>query len=455
MAARRRMTGATGAALAMALCLALTLTLAAPAALARSFIRDAEIERTLSLMADPVLLAAGLPPDSVRLFIINDPALNAFVAGGRNIFLHTGLLEQMPDPATVIGVIAHEAGHITGGHLARRAIAAQSLSGPALLATVLGAAAAAAAGAPDVGAAVIAGGSSAAQRAFLAYSRSEEASADQAAVTYMTRAGVNPEGLLNILRIFKGQEVFNTGRVDPYARSHPLSSERISLLENRIAQSPTRGAPVDPEIAYWHARMRAKLDGFLNRPEQVLSRLGRDPAQDDEFDAYRRAIANHRLARTQDALEGVASLKALRPNDPFYWALEGQFLFESAQPGPAVASYRRAVALAPDEPLLAGGLGRALLATNAPEAEAEALALLQRVARDDPGEASILRDLALAYARDGDDAMAALTSAKRVALTGDVVAAARLAQRAMGMLPEGSPAWIQADEIVALARRDD
>jgi len=452
---RSRGKGAAMTARIMRLLTALALALTAQAAAARGFIRDAEIERTMALMAAPVLKAAGVPPDSVDIYIINDPQLNAFVAGGRNIFFHTGLLAQMPRPETIMGVIAHETGHITGGHLARRAIAAEDLSGPALLATVLGAAAAAAAGAPDVGAAVLAGGGAAAQRAFLAYSRGEEASADQAAITYMDRAGINPEGLLDILKLFKGQEVFSATRLDPYARSHPLSAARISFLENRIAQSPARGRPTDPEIAYWHNRMRAKLEGFLERPDRVLSRLGADPADDDEFDAYRRAIALHRQSRTDAALAGVATLKRLRPQDPFYHELEGQILFESARPAEAVAAYRRALALAAQEPLIAGSLGRALLATGDPADEAEALRLLRQTQRDDPGEVAILRDLAIAYARAGDDGMAALTTAQRVALTGDPAEAAHLARRAMGLLPEGSPGWLQAEDIAALAPRND
>jgi len=420
-------------------------------AAARTFIRDAEIEHTLRLMSGPVFEAAGLAPDSVRLFILLDPALNAFVAGGRTMVLNTGLLERLDQAETVIGVIAHETGHITGGHLARREMAVNSLTGPALLATVLAGAAAVAAGSPQAGAALALGSQSAIQRSLLAYSRAEEAAADQAAVTYMSRAEIDPTGMLDILRTFKGQEVFQSRRLDPYALSHPLSSERISLLENRIASSAAVGAPLDPQIAYWHGRMRAKLEGFTQRPERVLARLDLAADPESELNLYRRAVALHRMADAQGALGAIDSLLKIRPDDPYYWELRGQVLFESARPAEAVTAYRRAVALAPDEPLIAGYLGRALLAGGQPGQEAEALEILKRAARDDPGEAGILRDLAQAYARAGDDANAALYTAQRLALGGETAEAARMARRAMDLLPRGSPGWLRAEDIATLA----
>lgn len=430
---------------------ALALALTAQAGAARTFIRDAEIEHTLRLMSGPVFEAAGLAPDSVRLFILLDPALNAFVTGGRTMVINTGLLQQFDRPETVIGVIAHETGHITGGHLARREQAVSGLTGPALLATVLAGAAAVAAGSPQAGAAVALGGQSAIQRSLMAYSRAEEAAADQAAVTYMARAGMDPEGMLDILRTFKGQEVFQSRRLDPYALSHPLSSERISLLESRIAASKARGAPLDPSIAYWYGRMRAKLEGFTERPERVLARLDLAEDPDGELNTYRRAVALHRMADAAGALAAIDRLLKIRPDDPYYWELRGQMLFESARPAEAVPAYRRAAALAPDEPLIAGYLGRALLASNQPGAEAEALAILERAARDDPGDAGILRDLAQAHARAGDDGKAALYTAQRLALGGETAEAARMARRAMDLLPRGSPGWLQAEDIATLA----
>jgi predicted Zn-dependent protease len=428
------------------------LSLALPAQ-ARVFVRDAEIERTLRMMSEPIFSAAGLSTDDVRMFVLLDPTLNAFVAGGRNMVLYTGLLRELKEPETVMGVIAHEVGHITGGHLVRRQIVARDLAGPALIASMLAAAAAAVAGAPQAGAALAIGGQQAAQRTILAFSRAEEAAADQAAVAYMNRAGVDPEGMLAILRLFKGQEVFQSGRIDPWAQSHPLSAERIALLEERIAVSPARGQRASPEIQYWHQRMRAKLDGFTDRPDRVLARLELEAEPDSELNLYRRAIALHRMPDPEAALRAVDRLIARRPNDPFYNELKGQILFESARPAEAVAAYRTAARLAPDEPLIAGYLGRALLASGQPGADAEALRILEAAVRDDPGEPGVLRDLAQAYARAGRDGDAALATAERLALVGDAEGAARMARRAMDLLPNGSPGWRRADDIASLDPR--
>ncbi len=434
--------------LARVLGLLIALTLAAPIAQARGLIRDAEIERTLRDMATPILNAAGMSPDALRLFILDDPNINAFVFDGRSMVLHTGLLRRIDEADVVTGVIAHETGHLVGGHLARRAVAMDRLSTASILALAAAAAAGAASGDGQAGAALAMGGQQALRRAFLAYSRGEEAAADQAAVDFMTDAGVDPEGLLGVLRIFQGQEVFSARRIDPYAQTHPLSSERISLLERRVGASPARGAPTDPEIARRYARLQAKLDGFLDRPERVLSRLRTAESPDSEPNRYRRAIAQHRMADTDAALATIEELMRDFPDDPFYWELKGQILLESNRAEAAVAPYRRAAALAPNEPLIAGGLGRALLASGR---DAEALATLERASRDDPGEQRLLRDLAIAYARAGRDGEAALATAERLALQGAFDDAALQARRAMAQLPQGSPAWLRAQDVETLA----
>lgn len=419
------------------------------ASAAPRLIRDAETERTLRMLATPVFEAAGLTPERIRIFIIQNSSINAFVFDPRSMALHTGLIQRFDTPAPLIGVIAHEVGHITGGHLARRAINQRALAGPAALALALGAVAGVASGDGRAAAGVATGGREALRRSFLNYSRSEEASADQAAVSYMSRAGIDPSGLMEVMRLFKGQEVFRTDRLDPFALSHPLSSERISLLERAIKESPTRGATLNAEKVYWFQRMRAKLDGFIERPERTLARLETEADPSSEFNRYRRAVALHLSARPDEALREIDALIAERQRDPFYWELRGQILFESARPEEAVGAYRRALSFAPDESLIAGGLGRALLASGQ---NAEALGVLEQAARDDPGEARILRDLALAYAQQGREGEAALTTADRMALLGDFDAAALHARRALDLLPRGAPAWRRAQDIADIAK---
>ncbi|HUF57401.1 MAG TPA: M48 family metalloprotease, partial [Thermohalobaculum sp.] len=382
---------------------------------AASLVRDAEIERTLDMEAAPILGAAGISPESTEIYIVNDDALNAFVAGGRNLFLNTGLLMELETAGELQGVIAHEVGHIAGGHLAVRGEALRNMRGPALVGALLAVAAGAAGGGGAAASAIISGSQTAVTRSLLSFSRGQEAAADQAALGYLEQAGIGPEGMLEVLEHFRGQEVFLSGNQDPYVLTHPLSSERMQLVERRAAELAGRFTP-DPATAYWHGRMRAKLKGFLEDPQRVLDDLEGAPASEETLLAQ--AVALHRLARTGEALAAVDWLIATRPSDPYYVELKGQILFESGRPAEAAAAYRQALALAPDEPLIAAGLGRALLALNTPESDAEALRVLEQAQRADGTDPAGMRDLALAYGRAGDDGMATLATAERFALEG-------------------------------------
>ena len=431
---------------------ALTLAVSVSSADARSLIRDAEIERTLGRMSAPIFQAAGLAPQSVELYIINDRSLNAFVTGGRRIFLHTGLLKELDTPEEVLGVIAHEAGHIVGGHEARRAINLRNAQGPALVGVLLGIAAGVAGGG-DAGLALATGSQGAIQRALLKYNRAEEASADQAGISYLVRAGIDPIGLQRVIERFRGQEVLAIGNLDPYVLTHPLGTERFSLIERRISERRGTSYAVDAERNYWFARMQAKLDGFLDNPERVLDRLAGKP--ETEMVLYEKAIALHRVPDSNAAVSAMDRLIALRPNDPFYIELKGQILLESRQPQRALPNYRRAVALAPNEPLIKAGLGRTLLQLREPRADAEALQVLQDARSDDLADVAVLRDLATAYERAGDTGMATLATAERYALRGDVKNAVSLARRAGAILPQGSPGWLRAQDILKLDQSDE
>jgi len=371
------------------------------------------------------------------------------VAGGANMFLHTGLVTRLETVDQLKAVIAHEIGHIAGGHIARRD---QALGGARGIAAVGMAAAVAAAlgGSPEAGLALATGSQTAARRAALAHSRAEEATADQAGLRYMAAAGADPEAILEVLRLFRGQEALLRSSQDAYALTHPLWSERIALLEARIAEMPA-APPPDPADAYWHGRMVAKFRGFLQSPGATLRAY--PDADRSEAATLARAVAYHREPSLRRALANVDALIAARPDDPYYHELRGQFLLEAGEAAAAAAAYRRAVALAPKEPLILGGLGRALLNSDAPGAGAEAAEALRRSAAMDRANPEVLRDLALAEARLGNEGQAALATAERFALAGDFPDAMRQAERAAALLPRGSPGWTQAQDVITMARR--
>jgi predicted Zn-dependent protease len=421
---------------------------AAPAA-ALSLIRDAEIERTLARIAQPLFQAAGVTPATIDIYIVNDPQPNAFVAGGRNIFVHTGLLTELDSLDQLRAVLAHELGHVTGGHLTRRDQMLQGTRGVAAIG-MLGAAAAALGGAGGASIAIASTATQAAQRSALAHSRAEESAADQSGLRYLAASGSAPGAMLEVLEHFRGQEMLSYGRMDPYAQSHPLWGERISLLEAAVAALPP-GRPPSAEDEYWYGRMVAKLGAFLDSPAQTLRR---HPESDgSETATLARAIAWHRRPDPARAVASLDALLAARPDDPYYLELKGQVLLESGRAAPAADAYRRAAALAPREPQILGGLGRALLNLDDPAATREARDVLARSAELDAANAAVLRDLALAEARLGNEGAAALATAERFALAGAFRDAHRQAARAAALLPEGSPGWRRAEDLITVSRR--
>ncbi|HVH03799.1 MAG TPA: M48 family metalloprotease [Amaricoccus sp.] len=427
---------------------ALAVALATPAP-ALTLIRVAEIEATLGRIAAPLLRAAALSPSSVNIYIVADRDPNAFVAGGQNVFVHTGLLTELDSLDQVRAVLAHEIGHLAGGHQTRRDQALQGVKGIAAIG-MLGAAAAAVGGAPQAAIAIGAATGQAAQRSALAYGRAEEATADQMALGFLAAAGTDPHAMLDVLAHFRGQEALTGRYAEPYAQNHPMWGERLAMIEDRVARMAP-GRPASDEDLYWYGRMVAKLDGFIDSPAQTLRRY---PESDtSEAATLARAVAWHR--RPDDARAGaaVATLIAARPDDPYYHDLAGQFLLEAGRAGAAAAEYREAVALAPKEPLILGGLGRALLNTGDPDDTAAARdALARSVAMDDADE-GVLRDLALAEARLGNEGAAALATAQRFVLQGRFPDADRNARRAADLLPEGSPGWRRAEDLITITER--
>ncbi|WP_157981998.1 M48 family metalloprotease [Oceanicella sp. SM1341] len=446
-APRRRRTPARALLRVVAACAVLAAS--GVSAAAQSLIRDAEIERTLDRLAEPVFQGGGVSPSSIKLYIIGDNSLNAFVAGGRNIFINTGMLMRLTRARQIQAVLAHELGHINGGHLARRGVEAENTTGALALGALL-AIAAGVAGSADAAGAIFTGTHSVVNRSFLQYSRGEEASADQAGLTYMERAGINPEGMKEVLDLLRGQEQMMGPNVDPYALTHPMSVDRMLLAERRIDSSPYNDKPDDPDLAYWVERMRAKLEGFTKRPETVLEHL---PRGDDEFTLIRRAVALHRLPDPTGAMQAMDKLLALRPADPFYLELKAQILLESGRVAEAIPFYRRASAAAPGEPLIAASLAHALIALDGAGNNDEALTILKKATRDDPANGVALRDLALAYARDGQEGLAALATAERYALRTDYKDVIRHARHAAAVLPEGSPGWLKAQDLILVAER--
>ncbi len=414
---------------------------------AQALLRDAQSEYALRQLAKPILAAAGLGANSVRILIIEDRKMNAFVADGQHILIHSGLLLRLKRAEELQAVLAHEIAHITNGHLTRRATNARTARNAAGLGMIM-AAAAAVAGQGEAALGLAGGSVGSAQRVFMAHTQAEEASADQSGIRYMAQAGIDPSAAADVMELFRGQEALNVGRQDPYARTHPLSRDRIRAIEGFAAGYAGR-AKDDPEADYWFAVVQGKLAAYLQNPAQTIRATRRDTSG---LGLMRRAVAYHRMPKPADAIQAAQALVAARPNDPYARETLGWILLESRQPGPAISAYRQAVQMAPSEPLIRAGLGRALLAEGSESSVREALKVLEQSRSRDPQNPSVLRDLAVAYAKTGQNGMASVATAERFALMGRLRDAAIHAQRAVDQLPRGSAGWLRAEDILRAAQ---
>ena len=406
-----------------------------------SLLRDPDIEHGLQQLAAPILRAAKLKSDSVKVWVVNDMGLNAFVIDHTHIFLHAGLVLKLKSAAQLQSVIAHEAAHISNGHISRRLANARR----AKMATsfgVLVAAAAVGAGHTDAGLGLALGTTGSVNRILLAHNRIEESAADQSALRFMNAAKIDPVAMAEVFELFIGQSNLSEEYQDPYTRSHPLNRDRIRIV-NAYAANATSYLP-DAAQAYWFSRIQGKLSGFLRAPQWTMRRA----TGSSDVDLMRRAIAEHRSGRSSSAQKTMAQLIATHPNDAFYRELQGQILLESRKFSTATKAYASAADLAPSNALILGGYGRSLLARNIKNSNTQALKILQKARNLDSRDARILRDIGTAYARSDQQGQAVLAIAERYALKGNMKNAAIQAKRAEGLLPRGSAAWQRAQDIL-------
>lgn len=434
------------------MCCAIVATFASEPADAQSLplIRDAEIEDTIRRMSTPLFQAAGLSPSSVSIHLVGDKSLNAFVADGQRMFVHTGLLMRADNASQVIGVIAHETGHISGGHLSRFGRASQQGTTTSVIATILGAATALGTGRPDVGAAVIAGGQQLAQRNFFSFTRSQEGSADQAALTLLDATDQSARGLIEFMGILENQELLITNNQDPYIRTHPLSSDRIQAIEAHIARSPKSDIPTPPEMELRFQRTKAKLIGYFEPPSITLRIY---PDTDQSIPArFARAFAYSKVPDKDKALATLDSLLTDIPDDPYFLELKAQVLFESGDVAGALAPFARAVSIVPEEPLIRFEYARVLIESPAPGDLENAIEQLKFALSREPRYASGWRNLGIAYGRLGDTGRSSIALAEEAILKGDFSAVNYHAGRAAEIFPRGSREWLQAEDLLLAAK---
>lgn len=425
-------------------------TLVAQPAMAQSILRDAETEALLDEMSAPLIAAAGLNPRNVKVVLINDREINAFVAGGQYVYMHSGLIIEAANANEVQGVIAHELGHVAGGHIIRINEGIKTATGITLLSLLLGAAAIAA-GAGDAGAGILAAGQQAAIGKFLAFSRVQESSADQAGRSYLAAAGISGKGLISFFKKLQGIEFrLSIPQEDSYGRTHPLSGERVAILEEAVRADPAWNRPADAAIEAKFQRVKAKLQGFVNEPQRTLIDY---PESNLSVPArYARAYAWHRSAYPDKALAETDALLAIAPRDPYFLELKGQILLESGRPKEALPILREAVDRTNNQPLIAALFGHALIATEDESNFAEAAKVLRAAVAKDNENPFAWYQLGVVFDRQGDTARAAMASAERYHLQGQARLALANAEFAVKGLPQGSSDWIRAQDLALVSR---
>ena len=432
-----------------AIAVVIAVTLSIQPAIAQSVLRDAETEAFFDEISEPLIRAAGLDPKNVDIVLINDKSINAFVAGGQTVYLHSGLIDTASSANEVQGVIAHELGHIEGGHVIRFSEGV-SAAGGLSIATLILAAAAIAAGAGEAGMGILAAGQQAALGKFLAFTRAQEGVADTSGSRYLAAAGITGKGSIAFFKKLQNFE-FRLGipQEDSYGRTHPLSGERISVLEDAYKADPAWNAPLNLKWESDFKRVKAKLSGYLADPNATL----RDyPESDLSVPArYARAYAWHKSAYPQKALAEASALVNTSTDDPYFLELYGQILLESGQPADAVEPLRKAVKLTGNQPLIAAIFGHALIATEDRNNLAEATKVLKAAVTKDNQNPFAWYQLGVVYEQQGDRPRAALASAERYLMEGTPQFALPNAQEAMAGLPEYSPDWIRAQDINLVA----
>lgn len=416
-------------------------------------IRDTETENLLRDYTRPLFRAAGVQSSDPTVIIINDRSFNAFVANGRRIFINAGAILDSRNPNELIGVIAHETGHIAGGHLARLREAVDRAQIIAVIGMLVGAGAAAAgavggragAGAGQAAPGVLAAGPEIAMRGLLSYQRGEEAAADRAAIGYLNATGQSARGMISTFRRLQDENAFVLRNLDPYTVSHPFPADRIASIEPLVRASPHYNAVDPPALVARHDLVRAKLSGFMERSEQITRRY---PPTDNSLPArYARTIQMFRFGDRNRAVSMADELIRAQPRNPHFHEIKGQILLETGRPELALEPLRRAIQLAPNPSLIRMMLGHALVTAGDDRMLDEAIRELRRALQREPDSPEGYGHLATAYGRKGDRGQADLAAAQAAFLRGDMGAARSLARRAQASLPQGSPGWLRADDI--------
>lgn len=418
-----------------------------------SIIRDTEIEKFIHETTDPIFLLAGLDPRSIKVFIIGDNSINAFVAGGQNLFINTGLIRKYKTPDALIGVIAHEVGHIAGGHLVRSYERGSSLEKQMVLGYVLGIAAIFA-GSPEAGSAMILGSSQIAERSFLKFSRSQEEAADSLAIQYLAKMHYPADGLIGLLEGFDADLIGFKDKIDEYQITHPVSRKRIDLIKSKTANQKFSDQKINQKLQSKLNRILEKLEGFLDDPQKLIEKYDRDHS---DRAIYIKSIAYFRLGEFKKAQNFLEKIIKISPQDGFLYELQGDFFFGSGKNDEAIAAYKKAIKNLGEKDAVISRINLANCVIAAVESEQDLLKIaienLNQARKFENENPILFKSLSRAYEKIGDKARSALMLAEFNFLTDNKEKCQKLAKEALESLAEIATAErIRAQDLIELTK---
>lgn len=409
---------------------------------AAAIINDTETERFLSELISPVANAADISNDRLRIHIVRNDDFNAFVMGGEDIYIYTGLLMQIKSPDALQAVIAHELGHTIGGHMAQMSSRMAAEMQRAMLIQALGIGLMVAGGNPSLGAGVLAGSGGIAQQSMLAFSRDEERIADNLGLDLMVRAGQNPNGFVTVFEQMRDQTGEMESRVNPSRINHPLTTERLNNVRDRISKIEfTPDAKLESTRRDQFELVRAKLVGYLDTPARVRELY--PYANKSDAAIYARAIAAMRAGNLDAARVGTRTLISRHGNSPYFYELLGDIEYQFGHYDDSVRAYEHSLGLLPNAPQIQTALALVLTERNAPGDNARAIELCKRSLLAAPAPLTYWV-LARAY----DDGRADWARAEYYSMIGDDKNAKKYANAARGKLPASAPEYIKSGDIL-------
>ncbi|MFQ6729709.1 MAG: M48 family metalloprotease [Alphaproteobacteria bacterium] len=407
-----------------------------------SMINDTETEKLLADLIQPLANAAKIPDGRLKIHIVDDDDFNAFVSGGEDVYIYTGLLKQIKTPNALQAVVAHEMGHMLGGHTAQMADRLSAEMKRTMLIQALGVGLMVAGGNPSLGAGVLAGSSGIAQQSMLAFTRDEERIADNMGVNLMIDAGQNPNGFVTVFEQMRDLTGELESKINPNRINHPLTNERLNNVKSQIKQSDIKNTHTAQPDEY--EMVRAKLIGYLDNSKSVLAKY---PYTDKSSPAlYARAIANMRNGNLDGAKMGVQTLISRMPDNPYMYELMGDIEYQFGHYDDSVRAYEQALKLTKNAPQIQTALALVLTERKKPNDDTRAIELCKASLLSEP-TAFTYWVLARAYG-DNDNGRSAWAMAEYYHMNKKEDEAKKYAKIAQKHLKKTDPEYIKAGELV-------